>query len=335
MTSSRAVYPFAALVGQQTMQLALLLNAVNPRLGGVLIRGEKGTAKSTAARGLAQLLPPLLAHQGCAFACTPDEICPQCEHPKPPQELRPTPLVNLPLGATEDRVVGTLNLERAIADGQKAFEPGLLAQAHRGILYVDEVNLLEDHLVDVLLDAAAMGVNSVEREGMSVSHAARFMLIGTMNPEEGELRPQFLDRFGLCVAVQGILDPDQRSEVVHRCLAFENDPAAFAVQWEPEAQHLRERIMEARRQLEQVNCPDPQIDFACRVTTALDVQGHRADITLIKAAQTLAAWEGRASVLDDDIRRTAALVLPHRMRRDPTQEPELDQRRLERALAGV
>ena len=328
----RLCYPFAALVGQEPMQQALLLNAVNPKLGGVLIRGEKGTAKSTAARALARLLPPLLTHLGCPFNCAPEEPCLHCGPDKPATEERPTPLADLPLGATEDRVVGTLDLEKAVSKGERAFEPGLLAQAHRGILYVDEVNLLEDHLVDVLLDVAAMGVNVVEREGVSLSHPSRFMLVGTMNPEEGELRPQFLDRFGLCVSVQGILDIAHRVEVVKRWMAYESDPDQFGQAWAEPTLQLARRIAEARERLEAVECGDESLDYACSVTTALEVQGHRADITLVKAAGTLACWEGRSQVSKEDIQRTAPLVLPHRMRRDPTQEAELDQQRLNEAL---
>ncbi len=245
---------------------------------------------------------------------------------------RPTPLVDLPLGATEDRLVGSLNLETAVQAGKKQFEPGLLAESHRGILYVDEVNLLEDYLVDVLLDAAAMGVNVVEREGVSLAHPSRFMLIGTMNPEEGELRPQFIDRFGLCVAVEGIVDPAERTEVVQRYLDFEADPDQFRDSWAEQGERLSSRIVAARELLPEVECAVELVAYACSATTAVEVQGHRADITLVKAAQALAALEGRTKVTTDDIRACAQLVLPHRMRRDPSQEPELDRKRLTQAL---
>src|SRR5512147_162084 len=248
MTPKRPVYPFAALVGQERLKKALILNAVNPLIGGVLIRGEKGTAKSTAARGLAELLPPLAVVAGCPFHCDPDKVEMMCDHCRKrqaqgetlPRRHRPMPVVDLPLGTTEDRLLGTIDLEKAIKSGEKHFEPGLLAAANRGILYVDEVNLLDDHLVDVLLDAAAMGVNVVEREGISFTHPARFILVGTMNPEEGELRPQLLDRFGLCVEVTGLHNIDARMDVVARRLAFEADPEAFAADWQGEQEALRQ-----------------------------------------------------------------------------------------------
>jgi len=259
-------YPFSAIVGQELMKQALLLNVVNPKLGGVLIRGEKGTAKSTAVRALASLLPEIDVAAGCPFSCKPEgnDLCADCAAKAKAGALttarRRTRVVDLPVGATEDRVLGTLDLEAAIKKGEKTFEPGILAEAHRGILYVDEVNLLDDHIVDVLLDAAAMGVNTVEREGVSFSHPARFVLVGTMNPEEGELRPQLLDRFGLCVQVEGILDIDSRVEVVKRRMAFEDNPAGFAREWEAQEQAVAQRVERARTLLPRVGFPDELTD---------------------------------------------------------------------------
>src|SRR5581483_5405840 len=259
-TPTRPVYPFTALVAQERMKRALILNTVNPRLGGVLIRGEKGTAKSTAVRGLANLLPELTVVADCPYGCDPNDhatACESCrERHEPPRQRRKVPLVALPVGATEDRVVGTLDLERAIQEGRRRFEPGLLASANRGILYIDEVNLLNDHLVDVLLDAAAMGVNYVEREGISVEHPSHFILVGTMNPEEGDLRPQLLDRFALAVEVEGLNDPAARAEVVRRRIAFEQDPLAFAAQWEAAEAAERARILAARALLPEVRLDD-------------------------------------------------------------------------------
>jgi magnesium chelatase subunit I len=319
-------YPFPALVGQENMKLALILNVINPALGGVLVRGEKGTAKSTAVRGLAALLPELKVVEGCRFGCDPedpDRFCPECAEK---QDLgattRQVRVVELPVGATEDRVLGTLDLEGALTQGQRRFEPGILAAANRGILYVDEVNLLDDHLVDVLLDAAAMGVNIVEREGISFSHPARFTLVGTMNPEEGELRPQLLDRFGLCVRVEGLADPRLREEVVRRRLAFEADPEAFVESWRPAGQQLALHIEEARSRLKRVAIPDGILEKAVNICLTLGVDGHRGDLTVIKTALTLAALEGRQMVDEQDVDRATELALPHRVRRRPFQEVE-------------
>jgi magnesium chelatase subunit D len=335
---TRPVYPFTALVGQDPMKLALVLNAVNPRLGGVLIRGEKGTAKSTAARGLAALLPPLQVVERCRFACDPlpgAERCPECEAreaageaPLPARE-RPAAFVELPLGATEDRVLGTLDLERAIKEGQRYFDPGLLARANRGLLYVDEVNLLPDHLVDALLDAAAMGVNTVEREGVSFSHPAAFVLVGTMNPEEGDLRPQLLDRFGLAVDVAGMPDAPARAEVVRRRIAFEADPVGFARRWEDAERAERARICAARQRLPRVRLDDHLLDLVARICTEFEVDGLRSDIVMYKTAATLAAYAGREHATADDVRRAAELALPHRRRRQPFDQPGLDQDRLD------
>jgi magnesium chelatase subunit D len=332
-------YPFAALVGQEQLKTALLLNAVSPAVGGVLIRGEKGTAKSTAARALAALLPPLQVVHGCPFHCDPAAPWPECPHCGAAEERRAAesaaPFVDLPLGATEDRVLGTLDFERALREGRRAFQPGLLAAAHRGVLYIDEVNLLPDHLVDVLLDAAALGVNAVQREGVAVIHPARFLLIGTMNPEEGDLRPQLLDRFGLMVEVAGPRDPEVRAEVVRRRLAFEADPAAFAARWAGEQAALRERIVAARERLPGVVLPEGLLTAVSRLCCAFEVDGLRADIVLHKAARALAAFDGRAEVTPDDVRAAAELVLPHRQRRRPFEQPHLDRERLDECLSDL
>ncbi|MEU8190970.1 ATP-binding protein, partial [Micromonospora carbonacea] len=334
------------------MRLALLLNAVCPAIGGVLVRGEKGTAKSTAVRALAALLPPVDQVAGCRFACdpaTPDPSCPDGPHPGPPDgphpngaagpgragapvERRPARLVELPVGAAEDRVVGSLDLERALAEGVRAFEPGLLAAAHRGVLYVDEVNLLHDHLVDLLLDAAAMGRNHVEREGVSVSHASRFLLVGTMNPEEGELRPQLLDRFGLTVEVAASRDPAVRVEVVRRRLAADADPAGFAARWADADAQVARRVAAARDRLGRVRLPDAALRQIAEVCAAFDVDGMRADIVTARAAMAHAAWQDRTVVTAEDVRVAARLALPHRRRRDPFDAPGLDEDRLDEAL---
>ncbi len=314
-------YPFTALVGQEQLKLALLLNAVYPGIGGVLIRGEKGTAKSTAARSLAALLPALRMVAGCPFRCdpnTPWADCPHCStaSDRRPLEL-PVPFVDLPLGSTEDRVLGTLDFEKALREGRRAFEPGLLAAAHRGIIYIDEVNLLPDHLVDVLLDAAAMGVNTVQREGVAVTHPARFLLIGTMNPEEGDLRPQLLDRFGLMVEVTGPREPGIRAEIVRRRLAFEADPVGFAESWREEQTALRQRVAAARERLTQVVLPDGLLTFISELCCELGADGLRADLALHKTARALAAFHGRTEVLGEDVQAAAELVLPHRRKQKP------------------
>jgi magnesium chelatase subunit D len=331
-------FPFSALVGQDDLRVALLANAVNPAIGGVLVRGEKGTAKSTAVRSLVRLLPEVEVVAGCPYACEPDAPDPECpagpHPPEGPAQRRPARLVELPVGASTDRVAGSLDLERALVDGVRAFEPGLLAAAHRGVLYVDEVNLLPDHLVDLLLDAAALGVNYVEREGVSVRHAARFVLVGTMNPEEGEVRPQLLDRFGISVEVRGSRDPDQRAEVVRRRLAFEADPESFASRFAADDRRLGERVRAARARLPRVRCPDPVIGRIAGACAALDVDGLRADIVATKTAAVLAALDGAAEVGDDHVRRAARLALAHRRRRGPLEQPGLEDAQLERALGG-
>ncbi|MGH3734441.1 MAG: putative cobaltochelatase [Micromonosporaceae bacterium] len=329
-------YPFSAVVGMPDLRMALLLNAVSPAVGGVLVRGEKGTAKSTVVRALAALLPAVDTVAGCRFSCdpaSPDAGCPDGPHEGGgPSAHRPARLVELPVGATEDRLVGSLDLQRALTEGVKAYEPGLLAAAHRGVLYVDEVNLLHDHLVDLLLDAAAMGQAYVEREGVSVRHAARFLLVGTMNPEEGELRPQLLDRFGLTVEVRASREPSERAEVVRRRLAYESDPSAFATHWADADAALAAQIAEARGRLAGVGLPDSELLRIARVCAAFEVDGLRADLVVARAAVALAAWRGRTEVGPDEVREAARLALPHRRRRDPFDSPGLDQRALDDAL---
>ena len=333
------IYAFSALVGQDQMKLALILSVINPALGGVLIRGEKGTAKSTAVRALTALLPEQEVMAGCRYGCDPEQSelwCGDCRA-KGGQEikLRKRPLVELPLGATEDRLLGSINLEEALVKGESRFDPGLLAEANRGLLYVDEVNLLDDHLVDSLLDAAAMGRNIVEREGVSVSHPARFTLIGTMNPEEGELRPQLLDRFGLCVEVRGLADQAQRQEVVRLRLEFEKDPEAFSARFRPMETELGLKIDEAAKRLPAVTLPDEAVLNAVRICLDLGVDGHRGDLTVIKTALTLAAWLGRDCPGPDEILAAAELALPHRMRRKPFQDVDFNVRnRLKEAEAA-
>ncbi|WP_369259387.1 putative cobaltochelatase [Geodermatophilus amargosae] len=329
-------YPFGAVVGMDDMRLALLLNAVSPAIGGVLVRGEKGTAKSTTVRALAAVLPSVAVVPGCRFACdpaAPDPACPDGPHePAAPAQTRPARLVELPVGASEDRVVGSLDLERALTEGVKAFEPGLLAAAHRGVLYVDEVNLLHDHLVDLLLDAAALGTAYVEREGVSVRHAARFLLVGTMNPEEGELRPQLLDRFGLTVEVAAPRDPAVRAEVVRRRFAHDADPAGFGAAWAPEEASLAARIADARARLPRVVLSDDALRQVTAVCAAFDVDGLRADLVTARTAIAHAAWCGREEVTEDDVRVAARLALPHRRRRNPFDAPGLDDDTLDQAL---
>ncbi len=317
------IYPFTAIVGQEQMKLALILNLINPALGGVLIRGEKGTAKSTAVRGLTELLEQVQVSEGCPFHCRPGvgELCADCREKQERGTLRTVPytrrVVELPVSSTEDRVVGSLSMEQAIKKGEKVFEPGLLAQANGNILYVDEVNLLDDHIVDVLLDSAAMGVNTVEREGVSYSHLARFVLVGTMNPEEGDLRPQLLDRFGLVVEIRGEQDISQRSELIRRRLEYEAAPEDFCRKWEPEQAALREKVRLAQGLLGEVTIPDSLYRDAAKIGVALQVDGHRSDITLLKAACTLAAFEGAGEASREHLIRVAPMVLTHRMRRLP------------------
>ncbi len=331
------IYPFSALVGQEPLKKALLLNAADPRVGGVLISGEKGTAKSTAARALAALLPSQKVVLGCPFRCDPQAPDKKCAHCGELLERAfvesPAPFIDLPLGATEDRVLGALDFERALREGRRAFQSGLLAAAHRGILYIDEVNLLPDHLVDVLLDVAASGVNVVQREGIEVVHPARFLLIGTMNPEEGELRPQLLDRFALMVEVAGPRDPETRAEVVRRRIAFEADPESFARRWEVEQAALRDRIAAARGLLDEVEWNDDLLLLISRLCCEFGADGLRADIAWHKASRASAALDGRRSVEEDDVRLAAELVLPHRRKRRPFEKPSLDRQRLDDLMA--
>jgi Mg-chelatase subunit ChlI len=337
MSDKRLIYPFTAIVGQEKMKDALILNAINPKLGGVLIRGEKGTAKSTAVRALAALLPELEVVADCKFGCGPDDegkMCPECHsrfasENKLPVARRRMRVVDLPVSSTEDRVVGTLDLETAIKKGEKHFEPGILAEANRGILYVDEVNLLGDHIVDVLLDSAAMGVNTIEREGVSYSHPAEFILIGTMNPEEGELRPQLLDRFGLCVHIQGIDDLDMRVEVVKRRAAYDEDPAKFYAEWKEKEEKLRDAVVRAKELLPQVTLSDEMLYLISRIAIEMHVDGHRADIVMMKTAKSLAALDGRKDVNKEDVQRAADMTLQHRMRRKPFQEQGVEEERIE------
>ncbi|MEU5889741.1 putative cobaltochelatase [Streptomyces sp. NPDC047461] len=328
-------YPFTALVGQDSLRLALLINAVSPAVGGVLVRGEKGTAKSTAVRALSALLPEVPVVSGCRFSCDPakpDPACPDGPHEPGNGVERPARMVELPVGASEDRLVGSLDIERALAEGVKSFEPGLLADAHRGILYVDEVNLLHDHLVDLLLDAAAMGASYVEREGVSVRHASKFLLVGTMNPEEGELRPQLLDRFGLTVEVAASREPDQRVEVVRRRLAYDDDPGGFTARWADEEASVRQRIVGARELLPSVRLGDGALRQIAATCAAFEVDGMRADIVMARTATALAAWAGRTEVLAEDVRQAALLALPHRRRRNPFDAPGLDEDKLDETL---
>lgn len=342
MTTStrRIILPFTAIVGQERMKKALLLNAVNPRIGGVLIRGEKGTAKSTAVRALAELLPAIRVVKGCAFSCNPDNGRDLCENCAALQESgvpfdveeRMVRVVDLPLGTTEDRLVGTIDIEQAIREGRKAIEPGILAAVNRGILYIDEVNLLDDHIADVLLDSAALGVNVVEREGISFVHPARFILIGTMNPEEGEIRPQLLDRFGLQVAVEALSDPVQRREIVRAAERFDADPAGFSAALEPLQEELREKIRRAQVLLPRVTLSDELLEKVVAACVEMGIATHRAEITIVRAAKTIAAMDGRDEVTAPDIREAMELALPHRMRRKPFEEPRLDPDQLDEAL---
>lgn len=325
------IYPFTAIVGQERMKRALVLNAVDPRIGGVLIRGERGTAKSTAARALAALLPRVAVVSDCRFGCDPDRPttwCTECRErvakgESLPVELRTTAFVNLPVSATEDRVVGTLDIEKAIQKGERHFEPGVLAAANRGLLYIDEVNLLDDHVVDVLLDSAAMGMNIVEREGISFSHPARFILVGTMNPEEGDLRPQLLDRFALSVEIHGIREARERVLIMERNLAFESDPEGFRQQWLPREEELSRQIEQARTLVDQVSYTRRDLLSIAALSASLNVEGHRSDLVILKAARAHAAFEGHSAISDRDIALAAELALPHRIRRGPFYQAEI------------
>ncbi|MGC9520956.1 MAG: ATP-binding protein [Anaerolineae bacterium] len=339
--NGRLVFPFTAIVNQERMKRALILNAINFRIGGVLIRGERGTAKSTAARGLAALLPEIKVVADGAFNCDPDQPATWCTNCRSrvergetlPSASRKVPFVELPVGATEDRVVGTLDIERAIQKGERRFEPGVLAAANRGILYVDEVNLLDDHIVDVLLDAAAMGVNTVEREGISFQHPARFILVGTMNPEEGDLRPQLLDRFALCVDVAGVQNTQARMAIMERNLAFEQDGESFFEEMAPQERRLAERIEEARCLLPEVRYTRADMFTIAEMMAGLGVDGHRADLVILKTAVAHAAWEGRRHLVDRDILVAAELALPHRLKRRPFDEVQTSIEQLDQIVA--
>lgn len=324
----KKIYPFCAIVGQEDMKKALLLNIINPKIGGVLIRGEKGTAKSTAVRALAEVLPERNQVKNCRFSCNPNDStfwCNDCKQNLDKFTIKSKmKVVNLPVSATEDRVVGTLDIEYALKHGEKKFEPGILAMANRNILYVDEINLLDDHVVDVLLDAAAMGVNSIEREGISYSHPSNFVLVGTMNPEEGDLRPQLIDRFGLVVDVCGEKDKQSRVEVIKKRLAFEDNPSEFTKEFYKQQVELGKRIEHAKSILKNVEYSDKCLELAADICIQMGVDGHRADITLIKTAVTHAAYQGRTNVLKEDMVVAAKLSLPHRMRRKPFEEGTVD-----------
>lgn len=337
------IYPFTAIVGQERMKRALILNAVNPGIGGVLIRGERGTAKSTAARALAALLPEIEVVAESPFGddpARPDQWSDlvhdwQQAGRELTTETRRRRFVDLPVGATEDRVVGTLDIERAIKFGEKRFEAGILAAANRGILYVDEVNLLDDHIVDLLLDSAAMGINVVEREGISFSHPASFILIGTMNPEEGELRPQLVDRFGLSVEIHGLVDTKARLEVLERHIFFDSNPEGFAEQWMPEERQLSERIGAAAEHVNRVEYTRRNLHTIATLTGDLQIDGHRADLVILKTARANAAFEGRAYITNDDILIAAELALPHRIRRGPFSEATLNTDELSNQLSQI
>jgi magnesium chelatase subunit D len=337
------IFPFTAIVGQEPMKRGLILNAINPLIGGVLIRGERGTAKSTAARALAALLPDIEVVANCPFNCDPhrpEAMCDSCAEryagrKKLPVASRAIRIIDLPVSATEDRVVGTLDIENAIKTGQKRFEPGVLATANRGMLYVDEVNLLDDHVVDVLLDSAAMGVNVVEREGISFSHPAQFILVGTMNPEEGELRPQLLDRFGLCVVISGIPEPGARKEILIRRIQYEKDPVGFYRAWQQEEQQLAQQIARARDLLYRVSYTEDELSAIAQLTADLGVDGHRGDIVILKASLAHAAFEGRDRISQRDILLAAELALPHRLKKQPLQQSEARLEQLREQLRGL
>lgn len=335
------VFPFAAIVAQDEMKQALEIAAVERRIGGVLVFGDRGTGKSTAIRALAALLPPMQVVDGCPYNAEPGHDhatcvpgCPASGKARPKSRKVEVPVVDLPLGATEDRVVGALDLERALTQGEKAFEPGLLARAHRGFLYIDEVNLLEDHLVDLLLDVAASGENVVEREGVSIRHPARFVLVGSGNPEEGELRPQLLDRFGLSVEVKTPTDLKTRVEVIRRRDAFERDPEGFAARWKRQDAKLRRRVLKARERLDEVAVTDAVLERASVLCMKLGTDGLRGELTLVRAARAVAALDGAEAVTDDHLQQVAPSALRHRLRRNPLDEAGSTVR-VERAVEEV
>ena len=339
----RAVFPFTAIVGQEKMKRALILNAVSPQIGGVLIRGERGTAKSTASRAMAALLPDIDVVANCRFGCHPErtnEWCDDCRRLHAEGGLleiasRRTPFVDLPVSATEDRVVGTLDIEKAIQHGEKHFDPGVLASANRGLLYVDEVNLLDDHVVDLLLDSAAMGVNVVEREGISFTHPAKFILVGTMNPEEGDLRPQLLDRFAFSVQISGLANANQRVQIMERRIAFEVDPDGFSQQWTNYEKDLSERIYTARHSVHLVKYTRRDLMSIAGLTSSLNVDGHRGDLVILRGAQAHAAFQGRDRITEEDIILAAELALPHRIKGRLFQDSTVSAADLEERLEEV
>lgn len=338
----RMILPFTAIIGQEKMKKALILNAINPRIGGVLIRGEKGTAKSTAVRALSEILPEIEVVKDCPFNCDPNDQngkCDICSEKlesgiKPETVFRRMRVLNLPLGATEDRVLGTIDIEKAIKEGIKALEPGILAEANRGILYIDEVNLLDDHVADVLLDSAAMGVNVIEREGISVSHPSNFILVGTMNPEEGELRPQLLDRFGLQVGVESIFDAKKRVQIVKTAEEFEGDPEGFLSKCKENQKELSKKILSAKSILKDVVISDDLLEAIANTCIDLGVRSHRAEIVITRTAKTIAALDGRKKVKIEDVKEAMDFALPHRMRRTPFEQPELNRDDLDNSLSN-
>ncbi|NDD75379.1 MAG: magnesium chelatase ATPase subunit I [Gammaproteobacteria bacterium] len=331
-----ANFPFTAIVGQEDLKTAVLLAVIDPAIGGVLVTGHRGTAKSTAVRALAELLPAMRFVEGCPYNCEPEAIAPSCPHcaslAKPKSRARPVPVIDLPLGATEDRVVGSVDIERALVDGVQAFSPGLLASANRGFLYIDEVNLLEDHLVDLLLDVAASGVNVVEREGLSVRHPARFVLVGSGNPEEGDLRPQLLDRFGLHARIRTLHDVEARIEIVRRRLAFEADAETFVARFAREQAKLRRRLASAIEKRADIELGDDALQLAAKLCDRLGIDGHRGELALARASVALAAFEGAKRATAQHVAAVAPLALAHRLRKDPL-EPAADDERVKRVLA--
>ena len=339
---SRTVFPFTAIVDQEQLKLALLMNAINPRIGGVLIRGPKGSGKSTAVRALADLLPDVDVVEDCQFRCQPSDYANMCDICKKNVDSghslkvgkRKMRVVELPIGATEDRVIGTLNIEKAIRDGVKALELGILAEANRNILYIDEINLLPDHITDIILDAAASGWNTVEREGISVQHPARFILVGTMNPEEGELRPQLLDRMSLHTQITTIVDPSLRVQVMKLNLEFENDPRSFRDRFSDEQTRLVEMILQARLDLKDVVVSSLLYDIVARMCISLKIDGHRADIVILKSAKTLASFKGKREVELDDILECAWFALSHRTR-NLGVDPPASEKQMNEAFKGA